>query len=107
MIDRAVGIAPIYGESQPLPQCLVVFLFLSAYFQALFNERGAPNFGSGDMQALLHQTFGGQTVVVEAHRVEDVIVIHTPETCYKIGMAIRIDMTQVQVARNGCWRRVD
>jgi hypothetical protein len=56
---------------------------------------GAPNLGAGPLQPL-DQALGGQAVVVEAHRVEDV-----GRSCARsgpeVGVAVGVDVPQVQV----------
>ena len=58
-------------------------------------------------RASLHQSFRGQAVVIEAHGIEDVEAVHTPKPGNKIGLAIGINMTQMQLTRDRRWRGIN
>src|SRR5450432_3043895 len=45
-----------------------------------------------------------QTIIIEAHRIEDALTTHAVETCNNIGLCIRVTVTDVQFAGDG-WRR--
>ena len=106
-VDGAVGVAPINRQPQPPPQPLVSLFGLRADGQAVGDERLAPHCGGGDAQPALHQPLGGQPVVVIAHGVEDVVAAHAPEARQEVGVAVGVDVAQVQLARHGRRRRVD
>ena len=54
---------------------------------------------------LLDPPFGGQPVVVEAHRVEDLVALHPPVAGHRVGVGVGEDVPDVQLARDrrrGC-----
>ena len=100
-VNRAVGVAPINRKAEPLPEGLVVFFGLFADLQAFFDEHRAPHLLRGDAQRAFDQPFGGQSVVVETHGVVHVIPAHPAVAGDEVGVAVRVDVAEVQVARNG------
>ena len=56
---------------------------------------------------LLDPPFGRQPVVVEPHRVEDLVAPHPPVPGHRVGVGVREDMTDVQLARHRRRRGVD
>ncbi len=100
VIDRAIGITPVYRESKPLPERPVVRLGLLTDLQAFLDEGRTPHFGSSGVQALFNKALGGKAVVVVAHRVKDIVTMHAPEAGEEIGLAVRIGVTEVNIPRN-------
>jgi len=101
IVDGAVSIAPVDGQSQALPDGLVFLLHVAAELQALLDEGGAADLTGVQAQAFFDQALGGQTVIVEAHGVIHVAAAHAPEAGDEVRVAVGVEMAQVQVARDG------
>ena len=81
---------------QALPERLVFGFGFFADLQAFFDEcLRRPTCRADDPQALFDQAFGGQTVIVVAHRVKNALPVHAPEAGHEIGVAVGVDMSQV------------
>ncbi len=110
LVDGAVGIAPVYREPQPLPERFVVLLLLLAHRETALDKSTAPNLGRSDAQPSLYQALGRQAIVIVAHRIENVAAIHTPEAGHEVGLAVGVDVSQVETPRDrrrGRVNRVD
>ena len=98
VVDGAVGVAPVDGESQTAPEEFVLLLVLAAGLQAGSDECGAPDVLGGLAGEALDEPLGGQPVVVEAHGVVDIVAVHAPEAGDEVGVAVRVHVTQVKEA---------
>ena len=107
VVDGTVGIAPVHRQPQALPQGLVILLGFLTDCQALPDESLSAHLPHRHAVALLNQPLGGQTVVIEAHRVEHVHPVHAEEARHEVRMAVGVHVAQVQVPRNGRRRGVD
>ena len=107
LVNRAVAVAPVYGETEPLPEIAVLLLGLFTGCKAEVDESLTTYFRSGHAMRALDQPFGGQAIVVETHRIEDVVAVHPPEAGHEVGLAVGIGVAQMQVARHRRRRRID
>ncbi len=97
VIDGAIDMAPIDGEPQPSPQTLIFAFCLLTYRTALFNESFSSYFRRMYPQSPLNQPLCGEPVVVESHGIVNVVPTHTPISSEKIGMAVGVNMTKMEV----------
>ena len=60
-----------------------------------------------DAEVVLYATFGRETIVVPAHRIEDTLATHAPEASERVGVGVTEDVTHVQRAGYRRRRSVD
>ncbi|OQA21462.1 MAG: hypothetical protein BWY63_01266 [Chloroflexi bacterium ADurb.Bin360] len=106
-IDGAVGVAPVNREAQARPERAVIRLGALAHRQAASDEGFPSHVGDADTLPLLHQALSGQAVVIEAHGVEDIVAVHAEEARHEVGVAVGVDVPQVQVPGDGGRRGIN
>ena len=128
--DRRVFEAPVDRQAEPLEQRLERLLVLAGQFEAQLDEVRARDLARRllalrvvrllELQAglvrharlgahvviVLHAAFGGQAVVVPAHRVEHVAAAHPPEARQRVRLRVAEDVADVQRTGDGRRRRV-
>src|SRR5439155_23993776 len=77
------------------------------YALARLGERRAPHVARLDPEPLLDEPLGRKAVVVVAERVEDQLAAHAPVAGDQVGVGVRVEVADVDRARDRRRRRVD
>ena len=135
LVDRRVGAVPVHRESESSEEFLERFLILGGEVGAQLDEvpstdahrrlllllLGAFRHGNRDREVrvvgergiaahpvvVLHPSFGGQTVVVPAHRIEDRFAPHALIAGDRVGVGVTEDMAHVERSAHRRRRGVD
>ena len=127
VVDGGIAVVPVDRQPEPSPHPLVGGLVLDGEPVAELDEV-APAHRTGrveravgvgqsglvrerrvaaDPVVVLHAAFGGQAVVVPAHRVEDLLAAHPPVAGDHVGVGVREHVADVERAAHRGGRGVD
>lgn len=107
-VDRRISPRPVDGNAERLPELAVSLRAALRLLETEANKFRPGSFLLVDREFLLDKALGRQAVVVEAHRVKNILPAHPLEPRDKLGLRVAHHMALVKViGRDIRRRRVD